>query len=312
MKAVQIKKYGGPEVLEVTENAPKPSVQNGQVLVEVFAAALNPFDGKLRKGYMKDMIPLTFPVTLGGDFAGVITEIGEGVSEYSKGDAVFGSALMVNGGSGAFAQFAAARTKNIAKKPTFVDFETAAALPLVGSSAVQAIEEHIQLQKGQKILIHGGAGGIGHIALQIAKAHEAFVAVTVSSDDVDFVKKLGADEVIDYKTEKFEEHLSDFDAVFDTVGGETTNRSFQVLKKGCILVSMVGQPDEKLAKQYGIVGIGQSTKTNTAHLTRVKELVDAGKITIHIDKVFPIDQAKEAFTYQETVHPKGKVVLKIK
>lgn len=312
MRAVQINKYGGTEVLEINENAPEPSAKNEQVVVDVFAASMNPFDWKVRAGYMKEMMPLTFPATLGGDFAGVVTEIGEGVSDYKRGDEVFGSALVFNGGSGSFAQKASANTKNIAHKPTSVNFQQAAALPLVGASAVQALEEHIKLRNGQKILIHGGAGGIGHIAIQIGKAIGAYVATTVSTNDMDFVRKLGADKTIDYKTQKFEDMRKDFDAVFDTVGGETLEKSFPILKKGGMLVSMVGQPNEALATKYGVTGIGQGTQTNAAHLTRVKELVDNGKITVNIDKVFPLEQVKDAFIYQENVHPRGKIVLKLK
>ncbi|MBI2034279.1 MAG: NADP-dependent oxidoreductase [Candidatus Levybacteria bacterium] len=200
MKAAQYSTYGGAEVIEINNNAVKPTPQEGQVLVEVHAASINPFDWKLRAGYMKDMIPLSFPVTIGGDFAGIVVQAGPPrVDERQRveaGDAVYGQALIINGGSGSLAEFAVANLKNIAAKPKNVTFEEAAALPLVGSSAVQALEDHIKLQKNQRILIHGGAGGIGHIAIQIAKYLGAFVATTVSSDDVDFVKKLGADEII--------------------------------------------------------------------------------------------------------------------
>lgn len=312
MKAVQFNKYGGVDVLGLNENAPKPSLKQGQVLVEVHAASINPVDWKIRAGYMKDMMPLNFPAILGGDFAGAVTEVGEEVSEFKTGDEVFGSAIVLNGGSGSFAQFLAANVANIAHKPKTVNFEEAAALPLVGASAVQALEEHIKLQSGQKILIHGGAGGIGHIAIQLAKGLGAYVATTVNTNDMQFAKDLGADEVIDYKTQNFEEILKDFDAVFDTVGGKITDASFKVLKKNGVIVSMVGQPNEDLAKQHGITAIGQGTDTNASHLRRVAELVDSRKLKVEIDKVFPLEQVKEAFKYQEEVHPRGKVVLKVK
>lgn len=316
MKAAQYSTYGGAEVIEINNNAVKPTPQEGQVLVEVHAASINPFDWKLRAGYMKDMIPLSFPVTIGGDFAGIVVQAGPPrVDERQRveaGDAVYGQALIINGGSGSLAEFAVANLKNIAAKPKNVTFEEAAALPLVGSSAVQALEDHIKLQKNQRILIHGGAGGIGHIAIQIAKYLGAFVATTVSSDDVDFVKKLGADEIINYKTEKFEEKLKDFDAVYDTIGGETTNKSFMILKNGGVLVSMLGQPDQALAQKHNVVAIGQSTNTNTKHLTRLAELIDAGAIKPQIDKVYPLDQAREAFERLEKGSPQGKVVIRIK
>ncbi len=319
MKAAQYHKYGGPEVIEITNNAPKPSLGEGQVLVEVRSASINPFDWKLRAGYMKDMIPLSFPVTIGGDFAGIVAQLGSGVTDYKIGQEVYGQALIVNGGSGSVAEFVVANLKNIARKPSKADFIQASSLPLVGSSAIQALEDHIKLQKNQKILIHGGSGGIGSIAIQLAKHLGAYVATTVSSDSIEFAKQLGADEVIDYKTEKFEEKLKDFDAVYDTVGGETTNKSFLVLKKslpagwqGGVIVSMMGQPNEELAKKYGVTAIGQGTQTNTKHLTRLAELVDAGAIKPQIDKVFPLDQAREAFAHLESGHKQGKIVINIK
>ncbi|MEK7521874.1 MAG: NADP-dependent oxidoreductase [Patescibacteria group bacterium] len=301
MKAIQIDEYGGVDVLKVREAA-EPVAQRGQVLVAVQVASLNPVDCKIRAGFFREMVPLEFPATLGGDFAGRVIETGE---------EVYGSAIVLNGGSGAFAQKAAANTKNISPKPKSVDFVGASALPLVGSSAIQALEEHINLQKGQKILIHGGAGGIGHLAIQLARAIGAYVATTVAAEDIDYVKEIGADEVIDYKSQDFSEILKDFDAVFDTVGGEVSDKSFKVLKKGGVLVSMLGQPNEEEAKKYGVAGIGQNTQTNTEHLKRLAQLVDEKKIKVNVDKQFTLDQAKEAFTYQEEVRPRGKVVLQI-
>lgn len=308
MKAVQINQYGGTEVLEVNEVS-EPQSQKEQVLVEVYAASINPVDYKLRSGALQQWMPLQFPATLGGDFAGVVTELGEGVTEFKVGDEVFGSAIVLNGGSGAFAQKLVANTKNTAIKPQSVDFVGAAALPLVGSSAVQAIEEHIKLSSGQKILIHGGAGGIGHVANQLAKAIGAYVATTVASEDINYVKEIGVDEVIDYKQKDFSEILKDFDAVYDTVGGEVTDKSFKVLKKGGVLVSMLGQPNEDKCKEFDVVGIGQNTHTSSEHLKRLVSLVDEGKIKVNVDKQFSLDQAKEAFTYQEQSTPKGKVVF---
>lgn len=311
MKAIQINSYGTNDVLKINENAPKPSPKNGQVLVEIFAASINPFDLKIRAGYLKDMMPLKFPTTLGGDFVGVVVEVDGVASDFNVGDKVYGSALIFNGGSGSFAEFCAANIANIALKPESVDFAQASALPLVGSSTVQALEEHIKLQGGQKILIHGGAGGIGHIAIQLAKSIGAFVATTVSTSDIGFVKQLGADQVIDYKSQNFEDILKDFDAVYDTVGGSVTEKSFSVLKKGGTLVSMLGLPNKELATKYGITPIGQNTQTNSKHLKRVAELVDSGKIKVNVDKIFSLEMIKEAANYQEA-HPRGKVVLKIK
>lgn len=312
MKAVQFNRYGGPKVIEINTNASKPTPATGQVLVEVHAGSINPFDWKLRAGYMKNMIPLQFPFTMGGDFSGVVNELGENVSEFKIGDEVYGQALVLAGGSGAFAEFCASNISNTSLKPKNIDFFQAASLPLVGSSAIQALEEHIKLKNKQKILIHGGAGGIGHIVIQLAKHLGGYVATTVSSKDMEFAKNLGADEVIDYKNQKFEERLHDFDAVFDTAGGETTDKSFKVLKKGGIIVSMLGQPNLELAKEYGITAIGQMTNTNAKHLLRLAQLVERGKIKPQIAKVFPLEQTREAFEYLEKSHPRGKVVVGIR
>jgi len=319
MKAVQINSYGGVDVLEVVENAAKPTLSKEQVLIEVHAAGINPVDWKLREGYLKEWMPITFPATLGGDVSGVVTEIGEGVGDFKVGDEIFGQGGLLNGGSGSFAQFAAANTGKIVLKPKNLDFDEAGALPLAGISALQALEDHIHLKKDQKILIHGGAGGIGTMAIQMAKYLGAYVATTVSADDIEYVKGLGADEAIDYKqsfssnkSDAFEDKLSNFDAVFDTVGGEITDRSFKVLKKGGIIVSMTGAPSEELAKKHEVTAIGQGTDVNHERLNRLAELADSGKLKVNIDKVFSLNEAKETFLHLEEGHPRGKVVLRIK
>lgn len=309
MKTIQYASYGSPEVLEVNANAPKPTLKPGQILVENKAASINAIDWKVRAGYFQKFMPVTLPATIGGDFAGVVVEL-NGDAGCKVGDEVYGQAIVLNGGSGSIAEFVAANGKNSALKPKSVRFDQAGALPLAGVSAVQGLEEHIKLQKGQKILIHGGAGGIGHMAIQYAKSLGAHVATTVGTKDVQFVKSLGADEVIDYKTQKFEEIIKEYDAVFDTAGGETVNKSYGVLKKGGILVSM-GQVDEKVAKEHGVSAFGQMTLTDTAHLQRLSQLVESGKIKVHLDKTFPLANTREAFTYQETGHPQGKVVVTI-
>lgn len=302
MKAVQYSGYGDPSVVLVNPQSAEPVPKDGQVLIAVRAASFNPFDSSIRKGFMKERMPFPFPITAGGDFAGIVKATGE---------EVYGTANVAGGGSGSMAEFAAANIAGIAPKPKNSSFEEAAALPLVGSSAVQALEEHAGLQKGQKILIHGGAGGIGHIAIQLAKYIEAYVATTVRTKDIDFVKSLGADEVIDFTKEDFSMKLKDFDAVYDTVGGETMTKSFDVLKKGGVLVSMKGRPDETLCTQLGVRGVGQGTKTNTEHLKRVAELVDAGVLHVHIDKTFPFEEVADAWKYQDEGHPQGKVVITV-
>ncbi|MBI3577507.1 NADP-dependent oxidoreductase [Candidatus Gottesmanbacteria bacterium] len=311
MKAIQIHGYGSSEVLEINNNAPTPSVGKNQVLVEGRAASINPFDLGIVAGYFKDKIPLTFPVTVGGDFSGVVSEIGEGVLQVKVGDEIYGSANTLGGGSGSFAELIVANVANVVHKPKNTNFQEAAALPLAGASAVQGLEEHIHLQPGQKICIHGGAGGIGHLAIQLAKSIGAHVATTVRTEDLSFAKQLGADEVIDYKTQAFETMLKEYNAVFVMAMGDVVQKSFAILKRGGILVSMVGQPDSTLAQTHGVTAIGQGTKTNTQHLARVAELVESGKIKVNVDTVFPLVQIKEAWEYKQTGHPKGKIVVSI-
>lgn len=311
MKAAQYNSYGGPEVIEIN-NVREPVLGKGQALVEVYAASINPIDWKVRNGYFKEQMPLKFPVTIGGNFSGIVKKIADGVVEFKIGDEVYGQALVLNGGSGAIAEMVASNVVNTAYKPKTVNHIAAASLPLVGVSALQALEQHINLQSGQKILINGGSGGIGSIAIQLAKSIGAYVAATVSTEHIDFVKKLGADEVIDYKKENVAEKPHDFDAVFDTAGGESQDNAMKVLKKGGVIVSMTGAPDPRLTEEYGIKAIGQNTNTNLENLTRLAGLVDQGVIKPQVDKVFPLEQTKEAFKYQETSHPKGKVVISIK
>jgi alcohol dehydrogenase len=310
MKAAQINSYGGKDVLKTVNDAPKPKAGAGQVLVEVHAAAVNPFDWKVREGYMKDFIPLQFPATLGGDLAGVVTELGEGVEDFKVGDEVYGQANAA-GGQGSYAEFSPVKAEQLAPKPKPVDFVTAAAIPLASVSAYQALIEHANLQSGQKILIHGGAGGIGSFAIQIAKHIGAFVATTASAEDADFVKSLGADEVIDYKTQDFSTLLKDYDAVFDTVGGETYKKSFQILKPNGVIVSMVAQDDEGLADQHKVKVIHQGTKTTTNKLNKIAELVDQGVLKVNVDKVFPLEEASEALAYIQGGH-RGKAVIRVK
>ncbi len=310
MKAVQYKTYGGSEVLEINE-VTLPEPDPNQILVEVYAAAVNPFDIHLLSGILKDSIPLQFPVTPGGDFSGKIIKAGDDVAGLAAGDDVYGSATVLGGGTGAFAEMALVKAATAALMPRTSSYEEAAASALVGVSAVQALEEYMELASGQKILIHGGAGGIGHIAIQVAKSIGAYVVTTASGDDEEYIKRLGADKFVDYKAEAFEDLEKDFDAVFDTVGGEVTDKSFSILKKGGILVTMKGKPDEERAAKQGLHAVGQFTRVNRKRLDRLTELIDSGKVKIHIDSVFPLDRVKEAADRQIEGHPRSKVVLKI-
>ncbi len=309
MKAVRYSQYGGPEVLQIAE-IDKPSLKDGQILVEVKASAINPFDWKVRKGLMKDSIPLDLPITIGSDFAGIVEEVPAGIEAYKPGDEVYGSANVLNGSSGSMAECAAVNTTSVALKPGDLNFTEAAAIVLVGVSTIQALDQ-MNLSEGKKILIHGGAGGIGSSAIQYAKHLRAYVATTARADDIDFVKNLGADEVIDYESRDFSEVVKDFDAVFDTVGGETYKKSFGVLKEGGIIVSMVMPPDEELAGKYSVKAVLMSSKVNTDSLNRLKELVEQDIIKPQVDKAFPLSQAAKAYDHQENGSPKGKVVVEI-
>lgn len=313
MKVIQIKKYGSNDVVEVNETAPAPSLSSGKILVNIKASGVNPVDWKIREGYMQQIMPLQFPSTLGLDFSGVVKQVEEDAhSDFKQGDEVYGQASIFSGGSGAFAEWALASKDSIAHKPKTLNYLEAAALPLVGVSAWQAFVEHIRLSKDKKILVQGGAGGIGSIGIQLAKHLGAFVATTVSTDDKQFVQELGADQVIDYKTENFEDIVHDYDAVFDTVGGDTYKRSFKVLKKGSgMIVSTLEQPNSELMNQYGIKAVFLFSQVNRQRLTKLAEWVDQNNIKVNIDKTFSLDEAAKALDYQKEGHPRGKLVLTI-
>lgn len=310
MKAAQISQYGGPEALKVVDTD-KPKPAEGQVLIEVHASSLNPWDSFVRQGGAQSFMPLDLPVTLGGDIAGVVVEIGPGVTNIKVGDEVYGSAG-VTGGSGAFAEYATTTSSKVGPKPKTVNFTEAAAVALTGLSALQAITDHIKLQAGQKILIHGGAGGIGSAAIQLAKHLGAYVATTATGAGLDFAKSLGADEIIDYESQAFDDMLHDYDAVFDTVAGETYKRSFKVLKKNGIIVSMNARPNQQLMDQYGVRAALQSTQATVESLRQLADLIDQGIIKVHVEKTFPLDQIVEAFRARESGGVRGKIAITLK
>lgn len=310
MKAAQINEYGDYTKIRLNE-LEKPQISDDQVLVEIHGSSINPFDTAIRSGYMKDNIPLSLPVTLGGDIAGVVVEIGSSVTNLAVGDKVYGQANVVAGNSGAFAEYAATSAEQISIAPNNLDFIEAASLPLAGVSAWQGLVQHIGLKSGQKIFIHGGSGGIGTIAIQIAKNIGAYVATTATGDDLEYVKELGADQVIDYKSQDFTEILSEFDAVFDTVGGDDFSKSLEILKKGASAVSMIAPPDDEKAKNLEISAMMQMTQVNKKSLDALRELVESGIVTPHIDKVFKLDEISEAFEAKENGSIKGKVAIAV-
>lgn len=309
MKAAQISEYGDPSVVRINE-VKKPSPGEGQILIEVYAASLNPWDTKVREGATKSFMPLDFPATMGGDFAGVVAELGSGVESLQVGDKVYGSAGLT-GGSGAFAEFAIAPAKHVAKAPLNLDLTESASLVLVGVSAWQALTEYLDVRSGEKILIQGGSGGIGSIAVQIAKHLGAYVAATAPAEGVDLVKALGADEVIDYKTQDFTQLVRDYDVVFDTVGGETFTKSIGVLKPDGRAGSMIADIDET-PHPDGVQLIRTNSEATTERLDRLRELVEQGVVTPRVAKVFPLEQAAEAFQARESGGLTGKVVIKVK
>jgi NADPH:quinone reductase-like Zn-dependent oxidoreductase len=308
MKAVQIDNYGSIDELKVVD-IETPTPGKGQVQVEVHASSVNPIETIVREG----RIPVDhLPATLGGDFAGVVSAVGDDVAGFAVGDKVFGQASVLAGNSGAYAEYAVTSAIQIGQMPKSATFEQAASLPLVGVSAIQALEEHIRIKKGQKLFIHGGAGGIGSIAVQMAKHHGAFVATTATGDGVVFVKALGADQVIDYAVESFADVLADFDAVYDTVGGDDFQKALTVLKKGGVAVSMTAHVDDATASRYGVTAISQQTHVTTDMLGRLATYIDDGIIKPQIDAVFSLDEVVAAFEARESGRIKGKVVLIVK
>jgi alcohol dehydrogenase len=311
MKAAQINNYSNDIDIRIN-TVETPQAGADDVVVEVHASSLNPFDTTIRTGAMKDVFPVEFPFTLGGDIAGIVAYVGTNVVHVRIGDKVYGQANVVAGNSGAFAEFARTKASQVAKAPSNLDFASTASLPLVGVSALQALMHHIKLASGQKIFIHGGAGGIGSVAIQIAKNIGAHVATTATGENIDLVRQLGADEVIDFKSQDFVAVLKDFDAVFDTVGGSDFQKSFGILKSGSIAVTMIAEFNDDEAKQKGITAIRQGTKVVTESLDQLRLLVEAGTVTPRVGKTFPLDKIVEAFKARESGAVNGKIVLQIK
>jgi NADPH:quinone reductase-like Zn-dependent oxidoreductase len=307
MKAVQIHHYGGPEAL-VYEDAKIPDIQPDDVLIREKATSINPIDWKVRNGGRKG-VERTFPIILGWDVAGVVEKVGAQVKDFKTGDEVYGRPDTSRNGT--YAEFVAVRASEIALKPKSLSFEQAAAIPLAGLTAWQGIFDHGKLQTGQKILIQGASGGVGTLAIQLAKWKGAYVIGTSSGKNIDFLRNLGADEVIDYETAHFEEILHDIDVVFDTIGGEVQMNSLKVLKPGGILVSTVGIKDEAAVKAKGVQGIAYMAKSLPDQLRQMAQLIDEGKLKPVIAKIFPLKDAAEAQKESEKGHTRGKIVLTV-
>lgn len=307
MKAAVFHEYDGP--VEIAEVA-RPKLQDSSVLVEVYAASLNPIDNILRAGFLRQMLELTFPHVKGYDVSGKVVEIGKNVKNVKIGDEVFARPNQMDAGS--VAEFARIQEDELAIKPSNMTHEQAASVPLAGLTAWQALITKGKIKEGNKVLIHAGSGGVGTLAIQIAKHFGAFVATTTSGKNAGLVKELGADLVIDYTTQNFEDELSDCDLVIDTIGGETLARSFKVLKKGGTMVSVKSQDNENLAEKYGVHFEWFFMSPDGKMLSELAKLISQGTVKTVIDSVFHMDQAAEAFDKLSTGRAKGKIVIAVK
>ena len=304
MKAALIRAYEG--AVEIADIA-APVLTDDSVIIKVHAASVNPIDNILRMGYMKEMMPLTFPFVMGYDVSGVVTEVGKDVTTFKVGDAVY--ARPNQDDKGAVAEFARVKEAELALKPESLTHAEAASLPLAGLTAWQAFVEFADLKQGQKVLIHAGSGGVGTLAIQMAKHLGAFVATTVSARNADLVKSLGADLVIDYKSEAFDEVISEYDVVLDMVGGEIMNRSFKVLKKGGHLVSIKGQDTDGLAAKHDVKFDWFFMHPDGAQLKALADQVAAGVLKPVIDSTFKFADADKAYAHLADGHAVGKIVI---
>ncbi|MBX7134878.1 MAG: NADP-dependent oxidoreductase [Fimbriimonadaceae bacterium] len=333
MKALVFKRYGKPDQIAFAD-IPRPTLKPDEMLVQVHAAGLNPIDTMIPKGTFKPFLRFQLPATLGSDLAGIVVEVGSRVTRFKPGDAVFASIFDL--GTGALAEFAVVPENVAALKPANLDFVQAASIPMVGLTSWQALKERMHLKPGQKVFIPAGSGGIGTFAIQLAKYLGAKVGTTTSTGNVDLVRSLGADEVIDYKKQQFEDVLQDYDAVLGTVRGDTIEKSLRVLKPTGCVVSLVGPPDAAFGRARGmnffmVFVFGLLSRKIIRHakkrgieysflfvhpdgeqLAEIGELLKARTIRPVIDMVFPFDQAKEALAYLEKGRAKGKVIVQIK
>lgn len=333
MKAFSIDRYGKAVGLRALET-PQPEVRDDDVLVQIHAAGVNPLDGKIRNGEFKLILPYRFPLILGNDVAGVVVRVGSRVRRFKAGDEVY--ARPSKDRIGAFAEFIAMSEDDVAIKPRELSMEEAAAIPLAGLTAWQALIERAKLKKGQKVLIHAGSGGVGTFAIQLAKHVGAIVATTTSPANAALVKSLGADIVIDYKNDDFSTLLVDHDVVLNSLGKDTLEKSLRVLKPGGRLISISGPPDPDFAKEIGSnwvlrqvmgflsYGIRKKAKRHRVdysflftrpsgeQLREITSLIDSRVIRPVVDRIFPFESTNEALAYVETGRAKGKVVVKVR
>jgi NADPH:quinone reductase-like Zn-dependent oxidoreductase len=305
MKVVRIHEFGGPNVLAI-EDAPMPEPQAGEVLVRVHAASINPVDYKMRSGHY-GKAPAE-QLNLGRDVAGTIERVGSDVSDFQPGDHVI---AMLPRDRGGYAEYVAIDAALVARKPSNLDDTEAAAIPLAAITAWQGLFDHGNLAAGQHVLIHGGAGGVGHFAVQLAHAAGARVSTTVGTDDIDFARELGADQVIDYERERFEDQVHDVDLVLDLVAGETQARSWNVLREGGTLVSTLSEPSQRDAKEHHARGESYLAQPNARELQQIAKWIEEGKVRPVVSETVPFDEVARAQERLEEDHVRGKVVLRI-
>src|SRR6266576_1929611 len=307
MRAIVIHAYGGPEVMRL-ENVARPEPADDEILIRVVAASINPVDVAIRKGYIAKLVG-NFPLILGMDAAGIVEKVGNKVTKYKAGDPVF--AFFTVKDEGGYAEFVTAREDEIASKPNNVSFAQAAGAGAAGATAWEALINTANLRSGQTVLIHGGSGGVGHLAIQIAKARGAKVFATASTANQDFLKQMGADVAIDYTKQKFEDVAKDVDVVLDSIGRDTLARSYAVVKKGGIIVSLVARPKESELEKHGIRGTALNAEPNSGELAEIGRLIDDKKIKVIVSQTFPLSEAMKAQEQVATGHTRGKIVLKV-
>lgn len=307
MKTQRFHAFGGPAVLKM-EDLPRPDLGEEELLVKVMAAGVNPVDYKIREGKYPAVKADQLPYVPGREIAGVVEACGGLVDEWKVGDAIF---AMLGIDRGGYAEYAIVKDSEAAPKPRSLDFVAAASVPLAGLTAWQGLFRYGELKAEHRVLIHGGSGGVGHFAIQFAKVRGAYVITTVSAQHIDFVRSLGADEVIDYKAQRFEDVVKDVDLVYDLIAGETQERSWDVLRRGGIMVSTLAEPSQEKARAKGVRAMRYTVKENGGELEEIGRLIDEGRVEPKIARTYGLAEAASAQDYVEQGHTEGKVVLKI-
>jgi NADPH:quinone reductase-like Zn-dependent oxidoreductase len=308
MKSVRIHEYGGRETLRY-EESPMPQMSNQDVLIKVVAAAVNPVDWKIREGYLKEMISYQFPLILGWDLSGIVDKVGDEVTGFTPGDAVYSRPELSR--DGAYAEYIAVRATELARKPETVSFAEAASIPLAGITAWEAVINRGRIAEGQSILIHAAAGGVGSLAVQLAKWKGAHVYATCSERNLALVKSLGADEVVDYEKNRFQDIVRDVDVVFDTIGGQVQEASWSVLKPRGMLVSIVQPPSQERANQVNVRGEFVFIQPSSEILGELSHLVDNGTIRPVVGAEFSLKDVTRAHELSESGRARGKIVVHV-